>query len=77
MNANEKHSMPLSDDEREQFEALKKMFYHIIPEKMPDTYFICGEGGSKDDNNLPEFILICPAYGVEYSVVYKKVKSNE
>ena len=67
-----KHHVPLTDDEREQFEALKKMFYHTVPEKMSDTYFICGDGGSKDDNNLPEFIFICPAYGVGHSAVYKR-----
>ena len=63
---------PLDNTEREQFEVLKKMFYHTVPEKMPDTYFICGDGGSKDDNNLPEFIFICPAYGVGHSAVYKR-----
>ena len=36
---------PLDDTEREQFEVLKKMFYHTIPERIPDTYFICGDGG--------------------------------
>ena len=64
---------PLDDTEREQFEVLKKMFYHMMPEKSPDTYFICGEGGSRDEDTLPEYVFICPAYGVAWSMPYKKV----
>jgi len=64
---------PLDDTEREQFELLKKMFLHRIPERMPDTYFICGDGGETDEDTLPEYIFICPAYGVGWSIPYKKV----
>jgi len=67
-----KHNVPLDDTEREQFEALNKMFYHTVPEKMPDTYFISGEAGEKDEDGLPECISVCPAYGVGWSILYRK-----
>ena len=41
---------------------------------MGDIYFICGEGGKKDHNNLPELIYICPAYGVDWFQIYKKTE---
>ena len=66
----------LSGTEREQFELLKKMFFHRVPERMPDTYFICGDGGETDDDMLPEYIFVCPAYGVGWSIAYKKVNDN-
>ena len=64
---------PLDDIERKQFEVLKKMFFHTIPDRMPDTYFISGEAGEKNTNGLPEYVSICPAYGVGFSVLYKRV----
>lgn len=64
---------PLGDKERSQFETLKKIFFHSMPDKYPDTYFICGEGGGKDEDTLPEYIFVCPAYGAAWSMPYKKV----
>jgi len=37
-------------------------------------YFICGEGGVKDDNGLPERLHICPAYGCDWSQVYDRTE---
>lgn len=34
------------------------------------SYFICGEGGEKDINGLPERISVCPAYGADHSEIY-------
>lgn len=67
---------PLNNQEREQFEALKKMFQHTFPDKFPDTYFVSGEAGYKDESGLPEYVSICPAYGVGYSVLYRKEEPN-
>ena len=44
----------------------------VMVEKLGDIYFICGEGGEKDQNNLPDRIHICPAYGVDWFQVYEK-----
>ena len=35
-------------------------------------YFICGESGVKDDNDLPERLHICPAYGVDWMMLYTR-----
>jgi hypothetical protein len=43
-----------------------------LAEKMGDIYFICGEGGEKDKNKLPDRIHVCPAYGVDWFQVYEK-----
>ena len=52
---------------------LYEMVKHIdLAEKLGDIYFICGEGGTKDQNNLPERIHICPAYGCDWFQVYQK-----
>jgi len=73
MTSEDIHEKPLGETEREQFEVLKKMFFHTIPERMPDTYFISGEVGEKNEHGLPEYVSICPAYGVGFSVLYKRV----
>ncbi len=43
-----------------------------LAEKIGNIYFICGDGGQKDQNNLPERIHICPAYGCAWFQVYEK-----
>lgn len=57
------------------FQKLKHILLHSYPDKFPDHYFICGEGGSKDEMGLPEIILVCPAYGVDtgFTKMYKRV----
>lgn len=52
-------------------ERLKNIIRKVFPEKS-GQYFICGEIGKKDNNDLPEFVEICPAYGCDFSVVYQK-----
>ena len=52
---------------------LYEMVKHIdLAEKLGDIYFICGEGGEKDKNGLPERIHICPAYGVDWFQIYER-----
>ena len=43
-----------------------------LAEKLGGIYFICGEGGAKDRNNLPERIHICPSYGVDWFQIYER-----
>ena len=43
-----------------------------LAEKIGNIYFICGEGGQKDQNNLPERIHICPAYGCDWFQIYER-----
>jgi len=48
--------------------------HEVLSEKLGNIFFICGEGGKKDENNLPERIHICPSYGVDWFQVYEKTK---
>ena len=44
--------------------------HEVLAEKL-STYFICGELGPKDSSGLPDKILVCPAYGVDFFHVYQ------
>jgi hypothetical protein len=59
-----------------ELKALRKFyttFRHLdIAEKLGGIYFICGEGGEKDQNNLPKQIHVCPAYGVDWFQIYER-----
>ena len=43
----------------------------LSPDRFPDTYFIHSGLGEKDQNGMPEKLLVCPAYGVDFSYVYE------
>lgn len=59
--------------ELRQLRKLHEMVKHLdLAEKLGDIYFICGEGGEKDKNNLPKQIHICPAYGCDWFQVYER-----
>ena len=56
---------------------LYEMVKHIdLAEKLGDIYFICGESGEKDQNNLPKRIHVCPAYGVDWFQVYERTEKS-
>jgi hypothetical protein len=63
----------ITEKEYKQFEALKKVWLHLRAEHT-GMFFICGEGGEKDDMGLPEYISVCPAYGLDGIAMYKKHK---
>ena len=44
----------------------------LTPDKFPNTYFIHGELGEKDQNGMPEKITVVPAYGVDFSYIYTR-----
>lgn len=48
-----------------------KSYKHLRAEHIPDTYFICGELGAKDNNNMPDKLMVCPAYGLDFFYVYE------
>ena len=58
------------------YESAMRIVKPQFPEKFADQYFICGEGGQKDKNNLPDRIHICPAYGVDWFQVYEKSETT-
>ena len=39
---------------------------------MSGAYFLAGGHGPKDDNQMPQFVEIVPAYGCGWSQVYEK-----
>jgi hypothetical protein len=43
----------------------------ILRRLSPDTYFIHSGVGEKDQNGMPKKLLVCPAYGVDFSYVYE------
>ena len=53
-------------------EKTEKILLHTSAEKLEGVFFICGEGGEKDDMGLPDFISVCPAYGLDGMAMYKK-----
>lgn len=44
----------------------------LNPENFPDTFFISGESGTRDENGLPEYVHIVPAYGLDWHMMYKR-----
>ena len=44
----------------------------LTPENHPDTLFIHGTLGDKDQNNMPQKLLVVPAYGVDFSYIYER-----
>ena len=48
------------------------IFSHNLTPDKGFNYFICSEGGTKDKNGLPDKLMICPAYGVDWMQVYEK-----
>lgn len=54
------------------YEAAMRIVKSTYPDKFPDQYFICGELGIKDVNNMPARLLLCPAYGCDFSYIYER-----
>ena len=44
----------------------------LTPERHPDTLFISGVLGNRDMNNMPEKLLVVPAYGVDFAYIYER-----
>lgn len=52
------------------YERERNRFKHAKPE-MTGAYFLTGGHGPKDDNMMPQFVEIVPAYGCGWSMVYE------
>ena len=53
------------------YDRERKRFRHSKPE-ITGEFFLSGGHGEKDDNMLPQFVTICPAYGCGWEQVYEK-----
>jgi len=61
------------EGELRELRKIKSLIKHeLFAEKMGDIYFICGEGGEKDKNGLPDRIHVCPAYGLDWFQIYER-----
>jgi hypothetical protein len=61
------------EGELRKLREMQKLINHtLLAEKFGNIYFICGEGGEKDQNNLPDRIHICPAHGSDWFQIYEK-----
>ena len=52
------------------YERERNRFKHAKPE-MSGAYFLSGGHGPKDDNQMPQFVEIVPAYGCGWSMIYE------
>ena len=60
------------EGELKELRKIRALVKHtVLAERMGNIYFICGEMGAKDNNNMPDKILVCPAYGVDFFYVYQ------
>lgn len=55
------------------YERERARFRHSAPEITGD-YFLAGGIGEKDENFLPEYVEIVPAYGCGWSQLYQKTE---
>ena len=56
---------------REKCDKQAMILRRLTPENYPDTLFISDVLGKRDVNNMPEKILVVPAYGVDFSYIYE------
>jgi hypothetical protein len=59
---------------REKCDRQAMILRRLNAEKHPDTYFISGESGDKDQNGMPKRIWVVPAYGLDWHMVYERTE---
>ena len=57
---------------REKCDKQAMIIRRSYPENFPDTWFVAGGIGEKDQNGLPKLIEVCPAYGVDWTQIYER-----
>lgn len=57
----------------ELYEVERNRFKHNKPE-ITGAYFLAGGYGEQDQNMLPEYVEIVPAYGCAWSQIYQKTE---
>jgi hypothetical protein len=67
----------LTEAERKTVKIALKWLAAALYERIPNTPFICGEGGNKGKDGMPERYFIAPTYGVDGFAVYKKDKDYD
>ena len=57
---------------REKCDKQAMILRRLAPENFPDTLFIHTVLGEKDQNGMPEKLLVVPSYGCDFSYVYER-----
>lgn len=57
------------------YERERERFRHTNPE-MTGAYFLSGGHGYVDENQLPQYVRIVPAYGCAWEQVYEKTNKT-
>ena len=52
------------------YQRERDRYRHATPE-MSGAYFLSGGHGPKDNNQMPQFVEVVPAYGCGWSMVYE------
>jgi hypothetical protein len=52
------------------YQRERDRYKHATPE-MSGLHFLTGGHGPKDDNQMPQFVEICPAYGAGWVMIYE------
>ena len=55
------------------YQRERDRFRHSHPE-ITGEYFLTGGHGKRDENMLPEYVTVCPAYGAGWEQVYQKTE---
>jgi len=55
------------------YQRERDRYRHSVPD-ISGAYFLAGGYGERDDNQLPQYIEIVPAYGAGWSQVYQKTE---
>ena len=53
-----------------------RIYKHLNAENHPGVYFIHGSLGSYDDNDMPEKLMVVPAYGCDFSYIYQRTEKT-
>jgi hypothetical protein len=79
-----KHAIAVCHEAANEIERLREkcnkqamVLRHLIPEQHPSTLFIHAEIGERDQNNMPEKLLVVPSLGVDWSQVYVRTEKTE
>lgn len=70
-------SLAAADEIEELTKLLEKqqeIIRRVYVDHFPNTWFPTNGIGETDSNGLPEYIEVCPAYGVGWTILYKKTE---
>jgi hypothetical protein len=57
-------------------DAQATILQHLSPDRFPNIPFIHGTLGDKDQNGMPEKLMVIPALGVDFSYIYERTEKT-